>query len=486
MRRLSASRPVRPGNPGRTPRRARVGIEPLEQRLVLATGDLAMTAATALNPSVVVAHYAIHDSALTAGVPLDIYRSADNTFDPSDTLLGQTMLTGSQLDLGSHSVDVTLTSPLIINPSQKYVIAVANQSGVVPESNPNNNTATFRIWVVGAVTSGYEPTGQLPAWVTQMTTSLNADGYDAAIPFDWAALSALPKPGMTTLAAQGLSAQIGQTVNALPGRQPTDVVDVHLIGFSRGGSVVAQTAGILPTNVPPLQGGFLKLTLLDPHPARNEAVPYVSVSSGPIGQLALKPFLRFQALANDPALLIPANVQQTEVFSQHAKVQNAAGLDEKFLNSWGVVPVGGASASAVYYNLTQVAPGHTSTYKFYQQAVVPNLATTGDVPLPPSPAPAPPTDGGAAFPPAIGLRYEDQIARAIGVPSPVALHLLRGIRQLNTSIDQGRTHRATAQLVNLSRFVVNQRGRSIPNEAADYLLLTFALTGLLVLPPHTS
>ena len=87
------------------------------------------------------------------------------------------------------------------------------------------------------------------------------------------------------------------------------MVDVHLIGHSRGGDVVSLAAGLLNRFAPPLAGGFLELTLLDPHPARNGPVAYYSSSTGPIGALARQEFVAFQAATNDPPLVIPAGVQ---------------------------------------------------------------------------------------------------------------------------------------------------------------------------------
>src|SRR5262249_55452722 len=150
----------------------------------------------------------------------------------------------------------------------------------------SDNVASFHTWIVGAVVHGLEFSsfGGFPSWVTAMATSLESIGYDAAIAYNWAALSASTTPGAVMNAAPGVGAQIDQTLGSPP-IQPNDVVDLHLIGHSRGADVATIAAGLLDQNSPPLKGGYLKLTLLDPHPARNGPVAYASASNGPIGQL---------------------------------------------------------------------------------------------------------------------------------------------------------------------------------------------------------
>src|SRR5205823_10321759 len=124
----------------------------------------------------------------------------------------------ADLDVGSHQVSVSLPQALDINPARKYVLAVADPGGQVAESSQSDNVVSFRTWIVGAVVHGLEFSsfGAFPSWVTTMTSSLLANGYDVAIPYNWAALSASPVAGAVTTAAQGLAAQLNQTIPALP------------------------------------------------------------------------------------------------------------------------------------------------------------------------------------------------------------------------------------------------------------------------------
>lgn len=446
----------------------RPGLEAMEGRILLAA-DLAMTGATALSPSVVVAQYTVGDQPLSGAVPVTVYRSATRSVDASSVEIGQTTLTGAALGVGTHTASVTLASPLTIDPTLKYVVVMASPQ----DANPADDMTSFRRWVVGVVTHGVEqPPGYFPAWVTQLATAMQAQGYDDVLPYNWSDLSSLPSSQAPTLAAQRLDASLMQTIQTLPGFAPGDTVDIHLVGHSRGGGMITQAAALLPTSSPPLQGGYLKLTLLDPHPTVNTIPPNYSSSSGPIGTYTATLFVRFQSLANDPPLTIPVNVDGAEVFFQHANVTQAIAPDEKFVNSWGEVPAGGNLNNIAYYNVTTLSPSHAGVHQLYLQMVVPTLGTGAAVPLPPVPRPQPSPGGGPAFANArAGIRYEQQLIRQSGVPPAVGNHVLRGFNTLNRYIAQDRSGAIAAQIGKLGRFLSRQSGRTIPTASADALLL---------------
>jgi hypothetical protein len=454
---------------------------------VLATaGNLTMAGATALSPQVVSAQYQITGSDLTGTMPLDIYRSSTAAIGNSSILVGQTTLQLTDLTVGSHQVTVNLSQALDINPSMKYVLAVADPGNTVAETTKTDNTASFRTWIVGAVTHGLELDGQFPPWVTMTTAGLTADGYDAVVPFDWARLSASPTPGSVQLAAQGMTAQINQAIASLP-LQPGDVVDVHLIGHSRGGDVVSVVAGELNRSAPPLSGGYLKLTLLDPHPARNGPVAYYSSSNGPIGTLAQMQYLAFQSSTNDPPLTIPPGVNSTEIFYQQTKVPNALLPAEHFLNSWGEVPAGGAPAGVTYYNMTGSVNSHEGIHDFYYQQIVPLLATGLSIPIAPSPVPTAPEDGGPALPNGrAGYRYEESLLLTGGVTGSVAAHLLRSYGTLDGLLAAHRYQAVGPQVAKMERFLTRQSGRGIPAAATPYFLAQLQLVEPLLIPAHSS
>lgn len=461
-------------------------VERLEDRAVLGilSGNLAMESVTSISPRVVSTQYEVTGLPLTGSLPLGIYRSPSETFSSSSLLVGETILQGADLDVGSHTITVDLTQPLDIDPSRKYVLAVADPGNVVSEASKADNTAAFRTWIVGAVTHGLELDGRFPSWVTSTATGLKADGYDAAVAFDWAALSRLPLPGAIPLATQGITAQINQAIASLP-IQPDDVVDVHLIGHSRGGGVVSFAAGELDRSADPLAGGYLELTLLDPHPARNGGVRYYSSSNGPIGTLAEMQYLAFQSFTSDPPLVIPAGVDRTEIFYQQARVPEALLPDEHLLNSWGAVPAGGATAGVIYYDMSGLVNSHEGIHDFYLQKIVPLLATDAPLPIAPSPVPMVPTTGGPAFANGrLGHRYESGLLRAGGVPAPVAAHLLRAYGRLDGLLVRGSYQAVGPQIRRMERFLTRQSGRGIPAAATPYLLGQLRLVEPLLVPAH--
>jgi hypothetical protein len=322
--------------------------------------------------------------------------------------------------------------------------------------------ASFRTWIVGAVVHGLELSsfGAFPSWVMAMAATLSADGYDAAIPYNWAALSAVPASGAVVTAAQGLAAQIDRTIASLA-VQPGDVVDIHLIGASRGGDVVSLAAGLLDWNAPALRDGYLKLTLLDPHPARNDAVAYESSSNGPIGRLVDRAYRAFQGAAADPVLAIPARANRAEVFYQTAPVQDTLSAEDRLLNIWGAVPVGGSTASVVYYDLTRTVPSHLAITDFYLQQVAPALATNAPVPIPIAPVPPPPSGGGPAFTIRAGRRFEFTQLRDLGVSPGDGNRLLASFAGLDRTLARGRQRLARVQFRGLDRQIAQLGRRSL-------------------------
>src|SRR5262249_51214440 len=128
-------------------------------------------------------------------------------------------------------------------------------------------------YVLGAVTHGFELGGEEPSSVGEMRDALVALGYDRhSIAFDWAARSNLPKPGQATGSGDDLGQEILREAECI-GAGPNDVIDVHLIGHSPGSIVISQAATYLdparPNQLPQLRRSFVKMTMLDPHPAND-------------------------------------------------------------------------------------------------------------------------------------------------------------------------------------------------------------------------
>src|SRR5262249_54877958 len=139
------------------------------------------------------------------------------------------------------------------------------------EDNESNNTASFRKLALAVTVHGLSLSGQKPTWIDQAADLLEHQGYAGSIRLDWAEVSRRPLPRQGGQTGLELAAMIRQKAAELA-TQPNDVIDLHLIGHSRGNTVI--TVALLALQGQPgpagLDLGFTKLTLLDPHVARNQ------------------------------------------------------------------------------------------------------------------------------------------------------------------------------------------------------------------------
>jgi len=316
-----------------------------------------MRKATTEDSKSVTVDYTIENSDITQDLEFNIYRSSSPTiYDQTDLVASATLPasdsqhltqgdhTGVKLDLGGEQ--------LTIDPSHPYVIVVANADQNIieaDEANEKDDTAAFRKYILGVVTHGF--TFSFPKWVSDMAgdvpsgvaNSLLANGYDKVISFDWSSYSSLPKSDQTDIAGLYLSDQIiagakqlvsqpdqlASNGQALPG----SVVDLHLIGHSRGSVVISQAfLDLVGTTMPVLQGGFKRMTMLDPHPGNNSFGPFSSDSTTQLGWLASTVVTLFQAATDDPQVVVPANVGQAEVYYQQTNHSLTPSLDEQILN----------------------------------------------------------------------------------------------------------------------------------------------------------
>lgn len=310
--------------------RPRLGVEALDDR-TLPSADLAVLSARLDTPTAVAFEY--RTSSYLGLVPVGVYRSADPVFDPADERVGGATLIPTFG--GTWTGRVALGAELPADPARKHVLVVADPAGRVAERDEGNNAASFRKLVLGGVAHGLTLTGQLPAWFEPTARALEADGYDRVIRFDWLALSQVPVPGGAVLAGWDLAGRVRAAAAELAAR-PTDVVDLHLIGHSRGSGVVSQALLALDL-VPgprPLRLGYTTQTLLDPHVAGNTGSledGLAQLASGatvntvggfsynpanPLGVLFAYGTLAFQAVSQDPPAFVPAGVDRAEVVYQ--------------------------------------------------------------------------------------------------------------------------------------------------------------------------
>lgn len=434
--------------------------ERLEQRLALAA-DLAVLSSTTLDSRSVEVSYRVDGD---GGLPFDlaIYRSADANFDPSDVkLASQTITDAGGTPPVTQTVNVVVPGGLGIDPAHPFIMAVADPGGQVSETDEANNVASFRKYVIGAISHG---TDAAPAWEPVMAASLTALGYDRVVPFVWAAESVVPVPGQAVAAGQRMAAQIIAAAQTLP---EGSVIDLHLIGHSRGSVVISQatqTIQILAESGadPQLKGvlaGWTKLTYLDPHPAHNVhttsagTTRFFSASPGPIGRLATQLTLRFQAAMQDPEPVVPSSADQAEVFFQHAPYYAAPDPIDRLFNIWGEVPLTGATR---YIDLTGIANGHYVMPYWYQTHVVPTLRTGGDFTVPePTATPARPRRN--------PRMYERGILFPSLVDRPgVASGLLTRASSTAAALERGNIVLANRRYANLVRFALQRRDRISP------------------------
>src|SRR3954454_16970041 len=92
----------------------------------------------------------------------------------------------------------------------------------------------------------------------------------------------------------------------------------------------------------------------------------------PLGWIAKMTIDRFQSQAKDPAVVVPAGVDDTEVFYQHTPVSEAQ-TNGGLYNLWGQVPIHGP---AHYFDLTGKGISHAGKFgvqDWYRLNVVPTL-----------------------------------------------------------------------------------------------------------------
>jgi hypothetical protein len=408
--------------------RRRPNLETLESRVVLSTTpalpNIAVFSVTEINANTVSVSYEVQTVAAPKSFTIAIDRSSSNAINATSTQVGASSVTGLGLTVGTHTANVNIPGALLIDPSQPFVVAVANPTHAFTESTYADNSLSYRITTIAAVTSGF--TFPQPSWVKNMASALSSDGFDYAFSFDWAADSIAPVSGLPAVDGQKLANQIDSFAMTLP---HGTVIDLQLIAHSRGSVVIDQAIWDLVAmeqsgKHPELSGlaaGYTKMTFLDPHPAQNtmangSPANFFSASTGAFGQMGALTLKAMQNIMNDPNITIPAGVNDVEVFYQHTNVPSAATLFSQFFNIWGEVPIPGATH---YYDVTALpgGNGHRQVPTWYLSNVVPllkNAITTipGLVATSMPNAPTPPPATGASYEVSLISQYTSSLTVA--------------------------------------------------------------------------
>jgi hypothetical protein len=346
-------------------------FESMESRVMLSATlpQLTLTEATTLNDTSVQVSYSITGAAVTAPLEFQFYRSSAPTLNSGSALIGTQTLAATDttdLSVGTHNVAMISGTTLTPDVPQEYIVVVANANAAVTEAAGSVNTAYFQTFMVGAISHGLELTGTaIPSWESQMATALVADDqYNDVIAFNWVTESRELKSGVAITAGTQLEQQVITEANSLATAHLGDVVDLQFIGHSRGAVVISQTMlDLVGTTDPALEGSYIKATFLDAHPASSANLSLQSAASG-LAALAID---TFEVVDKDPAVVIPPNVKDVEVYYQHTPYQDLITIDPteySTVNLWGEGPgqgiVNDSSATIQWTNLTSAA-GNTTT-----------------------------------------------------------------------------------------------------------------------------
>ncbi|WP_337172979.1 hypothetical protein [Paludisphaera sp.] len=350
---------------GRATRRRRpsarpVSPESLEARLALSAtaSAVVLDSAAAVDSHAVEVRYTADPTAASRPLRLGVYRSADETFDPSDEAVTTFEVPASARTPGEHALTIPVADGLPIDVARPHVLIVADPDSPGAATDPAR-TASFRKFSIGVVTHGgiiNKSWSNGSPWQLQIGRLMEQEGYDAVIPFNWVNESS--QPGHA--APQGI--KLARQIERLLERMPDDAVsDLHMIGHSQGTVVNAVALRKLAEDAPPeLRGGWIKSTLLDPHPANNHVPGQLDSSLTALGGLARMVVEDYQARAKDPNLSVPPSVDETEVFYQHTHVRDIHLMSPGGYNLWGQVPIANPGDAPIhYYNLTQANATHS-------------------------------------------------------------------------------------------------------------------------------
>jgi len=358
--------------------------------------DFTLVEATEAGPGDLLLTYNVLADDLSTPITLQVFRSASpGSYDPSAPLATVSITNPGALQQGQQQVELSLNGAVLnINPSQEYVNVVADPTD--GQSTDPDHQVYFQKLVLGVVTHGFAPKGVAPPWTSAVANALQTQGYNYAIAFDWADTSNLPVPGEAVAAGNELATEIidvADTLVDVPSVAPGSVVDLNLIGHSRGAVVVTQALqDLASTEDPALEGSYKQLTLLDPHPANIGDQAFSIAPNNPLAWLATAAYEDFVALAQDPAIVIPGNANEVDIYYQQTS-QGAFPLlsFENTLNLQGDLgEIDNSSGVAInYYSLTNLTVngspvGHSEVPVWYLQYAVPDL---GNPPTGPAPAP---------------------------------------------------------------------------------------------------
>lgn len=297
-------------------------------------GTLTLVTATTPDARAIDVEYTV-DSAWTArDVTFRVYRSARSEPDDKPPVVEQTLRIPAGPVTAPKKLRIVDSADLAPDPNRPYVIVVAEQSR-------HESSAWFQKHLVGVLVHGYTfrkayevarflnagaglrmadwlfKNEDVEPWQALLEGTLEAACYSpATFAFNWrhASIQAMSTE-LSRQARDRLYPRIVSTVTGLVQAHAGDVVDLHLIGHSRGAVMVSQAllaAAAAPN--PALRGGYVIATLLDPHPANNTfGVQEDYAPANPLSNTVFHSYREFQDSARDPAIQLPAGAGLREV-----------------------------------------------------------------------------------------------------------------------------------------------------------------------------
>ena len=400
----------------------------------LKTAQVVLNSVSTKDANELTINYNINADLQSEGVQsfeIGIFRSDKPMYDATDASnveVASYDLTGNQLSQGSgQTITInssngdwgmnanTLVAPLAPDPQLPYVLAVADPEDQLPADVTTDSTqASFQIYTIAAVTHGQQfPFTGPPSWVGCMVTGLRAEGYNAVVPVYWNTLP--PAPGQAQAAGTVMYNDIVAAAAGFSGIPTNDIIDVQLIGHSRGASVIGVAMNDLvnnaQANIPQLQHGYYELTFLDPHPANGATISDVSLagllalSLTPLQEAAVALGITYEnenTIANDPSISVPPRVNEVQDYYQQnraffglfgvsvASIGNSPW--EEVFNLWGdpgQITIANPATTLNYtVNISSTGVGHGEVPLWY----LTNLAVLTNGSPPPNPVPPWPAD----------------------------------------------------------------------------------------------
>jgi hypothetical protein len=222
--------------------------------------------------------------------------------DPQAQLIGvETFADPQRLSAGPHKEKILKGRVLKPDTARPYVVVIGDSLG-------HTSQTWFRKRLVGVLVHGYAFNRRVAAmqfvsrtkdfnddtlldwiarntlldnesaveWESDVEASLESVScYDAAtFPYGWQYDSIIELKSIVIYHGIDLYRRVVALVQQLKEQHPDDVVDLHFIGHSRGAVVTGALLNYWVNHPDPvLTGAYVRVTLLDPHPADNKLSP---------------------------------------------------------------------------------------------------------------------------------------------------------------------------------------------------------------------